>query len=56
MLTEKCEDLKNKKKYSTIPGTVDRVFEIHKENEKDESGFIPEIKRIEKEITKKKAR
>ena len=38
-----------KNKYSSPPGTVDRVFEIHELNEKDESGYTPCIKKCEKE-------
>ena len=46
--------LKNNKysKYSSPPGTVDRVFEIHKLNEKDKSGYTPCIKKDEKEKEK----
>ena len=54
MLAEKIESFKFGKKMKTAHGTVDRVFEIHENNEKDESGQIPIIIKKEEDIGKKK--
>tara|TARA_B100000214_G_C23389172_1_gene366368 strand:- start:235 stop:414 length:180 start_codon:yes stop_codon:yes gene_type:complete len=43
MLLELHERIIKRKGYTTKPGTVQRIFEIHKENEKDASGQIPVI-------------
>ena len=40
-LIQQFELLKNKKKHINRPGTVDIIFEIHKDYEKDERGFTP---------------
>ena len=44
--------LKKKKPMSTKPGTVDRVFEVHEESEKNESGIKPVIIKYEPEVKK----
>ena len=40
-LSQQFELVKKKKKYISNSGTVDIVFEIHANNEKDASGNIP---------------
>jgi hypothetical protein len=53
-LLEQLERIKSKKKSIYQPGYVDRIFEIHINNEKDESGQIPIIIKLEPEEKKKK--
>ena len=41
-------------KFSTAPGTVDRIFELHEKYGKNEYGEIPVIVKKEETKTKKK--
>ena len=54
MLVEKIESIKFGEKMKTAHGTVDRIFEIHENNEKDESGQIPIIIKKQEDTGKKK--
>jgi hypothetical protein len=53
-LLEQFERIKSKQKSIYQPGYVQRIFEIHANNEKDESGQIPIIIKLESEEKKKK--
>ena len=54
MLMEDHQKLLIRTKFKTLPGTVDRIFELHEKYEKNESGEIPVIIKKEEETTKKK--
>lgn len=54
MLTEKSEELKKVKKYNTESGTVNRVFEMHENCEKNENGEIPVFAKPEVDKQKKR--
>lgn len=53
-LLEQFERIKLKKKSIYGPGYIEKIFEIHANNEKDESGQIPIIIKLEPEEKKKK--
>ncbi len=53
-LLEQFERIKSRQKSIYQPGYFERIFEIHNNNEKDESGQIPIIIKLEPEEKKKK--
>ena len=53
-LIEKWNILKNKNKSNLQAGYIDKIFEIHENNQKDESGFLPIIIKPTLEEKKKK--
>jgi hypothetical protein len=53
-LLEQFECVKSKNKSIYQPGSIERIFELHKNNEKNEKGEIPVIIKLEPEENKKK--
>lgn len=53
-LLEQLENVKSKNKSIYQPGSIERIFEVHENNEKDEKGDIPVIIKLEPEEKKKK--
>jgi len=53
-LAEQANKLKKKPTYISAPGTIDRIFETHKNLEKDGSGRIPVIIKLEPEEKKRR--
>ena len=53
-LLDKWDIIKNRKHSNLRPGYVEKIFEIHENNQKDESGFLPIIIKPTIEEKKKK--
>lgn len=53
MLMEDHPRLKTRTKFTTAPGTVDRIFELHEKYGKNEFGEIPVIVKKQEETKKK---
>ena len=53
MLMDDHQKLMKRKPFMTAPGTVYRIFEIHENYEKNESGEVPIIVKKEEEPKKK---
>ena len=53
-LIDQFNKIKNKQKSIYQPGHIERIFEIHANNEKDEKGDIPVIIKLEPEEKKKR--